>query len=475
MADCEVTGTKTNRGFLPHEDNTRPFLAKWQSIGKRLRGGPELPSHVGERMRLDWHTLSMDVLADHLAPMLWSELYHCHEFVKAIGQLLNLRYIVSDRKARKTSPDLLDETSRTLRRLRGLTMQERRDVLEERFDIDQLSGSQSGLLRVFSFVFSTTSGADLVRQQIDQAIAASEYISEEVARYYFGKAREYVAQGIVRAKVAHFETDAIDRPRLDVIDLPSFPDSKTRHLALNSVLSTIWREARYDWASAAAKAAGDDDRVPTFIVVDEAHNLMPREDHDRAARALREQFRSIAAEGRKYGLFLILCTQRPDKIDKFIISECENRAIMRIGSQSVLDDTRALMGLEDVPQKTLSKCLEFGTGRALLVGRWVGQGPAQEALLYTAMRRTAEGGQNLREKHWAVPMPEENFRATSISTASSKPQRSVSAPSGRAKTTQSPEVAPALGPHSDNNPQIKKEDSAPRMQKTRPRGGHGPT
>src|SRR5262249_50784678 len=155
------------------------------------------------------------------------------------------------------------------------------------FDAQQLAKAlrAGGGMSSFVVAFYATRGIDLIRQQIERAIAASEYISEEVARYYFGKAREYIAQQIVRADVLDSTRVQTVPPRLDVVDLPSFPDRKTRHLALNSVLTTIWERARDEWATAIAKADGADERVPTFVIVDEAHNLMPREDHDLASQA----------------------------------------------------------------------------------------------------------------------------------------------------------------------------------------------
>ena len=42
---------------------------------------------------------------------------------------------------------------------------------------------------------------------------------------------------------------------------------------------------------------------------------MPSEPRSRYEAIVREQFRTIAAEGRKYGLFLILVSQRVDKVD----------------------------------------------------------------------------------------------------------------------------------------------------------------
>jgi hypothetical protein len=149
-----------------------------------------------------------------------------------------------------------------------------------------------------------------------------------------------------------------------------------------------------------AADASKDIRTPTFVVVDEAHNLIPSEPRNKAAIALREQFRTIVAEGRKYGLFLILVSQRPDKLDPLILSECENKAVMRLGSASILEITRKMLGLEDVAPKLLQKCLEFEAGRVLLVGAWSPGGPK---ITYAASRRTIEGGRSLREDYWAVP------------------------------------------------------------------------
>jgi hypothetical protein len=395
------------RGFLPHEENAEAFSKHWVRIEKRLRGGPELPKEAGERLLLEWSSLSHEFLVDDLAPMLRSDLYHCHEFAKAVAALAGLKHERTGRQKKDSGesprpPDLIEEVSRVLRRVRLVNGQERRDLLRDLFDPETLARAPAhfSLFRPIS-VLAPSVGAQYVQQTIDRAIAAAEYVSDEVSRYYFGKAREYIAQRIVRAEVGTANRRASGNARLDIIDLPSFPDGKTRLLALNSVLATIWQRARIEWASAIAKPDSADERVPTFLVVDEAHNLLPHDPRDLGPRALLEQFRMIAAEGRKYGLFLILCTQRPDKIDPLVLSECENRAIMRLGSKSVLDTTEKLLGLEDVPQKKMSKCLEFETGRALLVGRW-----AQEPqLLYTAMRRTIEGGRSLRDDHWATPAP----------------------------------------------------------------------
>jgi DNA helicase HerA-like ATPase len=144
----------------------------------------------------------------------------------------------------------------------------------------------------------------------------------------------------------------------------------------------------------------DDRRVPTFVVVDEAHNVLPSAPRGKTQEALSDLFRRIAAEGRKFGLFLVFVSQRPDKLDPLIVSECENKAVMKLGSKRVLEATRTMLGLEEVDRTLLEKGLGFKTGRALMIGNWAPNGPE---VIYGAARRTVAGGGNLNASYWAVP------------------------------------------------------------------------
>ena len=228
----------------------------------------------------------------------------------------------------------------------------------------------------------------------------------------------YVEAGILDVSLGS-KNDAGDVPRLDVIDLPSLRDKSTRILAINAVLETEWNLKREAWAEAMKKLPEEDQRVPTFIVVDEAHNLIPADPPSRSEATLRDQFRTIVAEGRKYGLFLILASQRPDKLDPMVLSECDNVAVMRINSASVMEKTARMLGQDQLFQSHLMRCREFETGRVLLNGAWVPDGPC---FLYTAARRTIEGGRNLRTEHWAkrwVP-PQKEIKSSSPGEVTTK-------------------------------------------------------
>jgi uncharacterized protein len=72
-------------------------------------------------------------------------------------------------------------------------------------------------------------------------------------------------------------------------------------------------------------------RTPVSLVCDEAHLYLPaREDsspvHEVAVRA----FEAIAKEGRKYGVALIVVSQRPTDVSRTILSQCSNFLVMRV-------------------------------------------------------------------------------------------------------------------------------------------------
>jgi hypothetical protein len=110
---------------------------------------------------------------------------------------------------------------------------------------------------------------------------------------------------------------------------------------------------------------------------------------------LGELIHTIAAEGRKYGLHLILATQRPNKVKRGLLGECDNAIIMKMNSRSDLDHLAQEMRILDV--KLLEPCLHFqGQGNALAVGEMTRMAPYVQ-LFKSAPRRTVEGGVDIQE------------------------------------------------------------------------------
>lgn len=389
----------TRMGKLPHEASQKEFKDLWPTDDILIKTGIGQQGDNYQQLKLWWPSVAVDFFAGNADPLLRSQLYYCHSFVQALATLVAFKAKATGKKIDliATAEDLLSKS----RKLRSGF----RSKLEEEFAAEKLATqpSEKGLratgLGLLSFG-SRTWERLVVDFAISSATQAPKYITEEGQRFYFGTVNEYQKAGILETDSERRSLTASRLKRVEVIDLPALQSKATQLLAINAILKTEWDLARNDWSTALGQAEEKDTRVPTFIVVDEAHNLIPVEPSGRAEIALREQFRTIIAEGRKYGLFLILVSQRPDKLDPLVVSECENKVIMKLSSRAVLDKTRQMLGLEDVPSKLLDRCLEFELGRALLIGNWTPTGPQ---FMYSAPRRTVEGGRNLRKKYWAVP------------------------------------------------------------------------
>lgn len=67
---------------------------------------------------------------------------------------------------------------------------------------------------------------------------------------------------------------------------------------------------------------------PFFVVVDEAHNFAPKHDSNPTKRILK----TISQEARKYGVFEIFCTQKPDGLDETIFAQMNTKIIYRMNT-----------------------------------------------------------------------------------------------------------------------------------------------
>jgi DNA helicase HerA-like ATPase len=385
------------RGLLPHEKNARDFRRRWPSSEisvRTMKASQKRP--VLKPMKLPWASLTMDVLAEDLEPASRSDLYNCHRFVRRLAELREL----NPRSAPGASEGVISDAAKLLQAARKLGATGLRADLETRYARGHASrAARYRGLPAEAREFVDVKGSERLKLLIDALVELPNYISEMVEHFYFSRARALQAEGIVSEERQSLKTKR--SARIDVIDLPSLRDTNARLLVLMAVMREEWAGARRRWEEALQNPPPDDMRVPTFIVVDEAHNLIPKEPRSRAEELLREQFRTVVAEGRKFGLFLVLVSQRPDKLDPLVLGECGNIALMRLSSRGVVRDAKQLLGLEDVSDRVLEKCLEMGIGRALLVGNWADDGPTW---LYSAARRTVEGGRNLRDDFWATPV-----------------------------------------------------------------------
>jgi uncharacterized protein len=171
-------------------------------------------------------------------------------------------------------------------------------------------------------------------------------------------------------------TDVIDqRPQATVVDLGGFAQAPEPKVAALAVLSHLW--------------SGRESRQPVLVVIDEAHNICPAEPLTPLEKILVEQVVQIAAEGRKYGLWLLLSTQRPSKIHPNVLSQCDNLALLRMSSTRDLAELGQVFGY--APEELLRQSPRFRQGQALFAGGFV----AEPTIVQIAERLTEEGGSDV--------------------------------------------------------------------------------
>jgi DNA helicase HerA-like ATPase len=171
-------------------------------------------------------------------------------------------------------------------------------------------------------------------------------------------------------------------PRCLVVDLGSLATPGEQAVAAESVLTSLWQ-----------RRLG---REPVLIVIDEAHNVCPRAPTDAVTTLATQLAARIAAEGRKFGLYLLVSTQRPQRVNELVVSQCDNLVLMRMnaaGDLAYLGDT-----LSFAPRPLLERAMEFRQGESLIAGKI-----ASHASFVRFGPRIAEEGGSDVPTSWATP------------------------------------------------------------------------
>jgi len=158
--------------------------------------------------------------------------------------------------------------------------------------------------------------------------------------------------------LAHLFRLPPDGKPMTIMQLAGFPAE-----VVDSVVSVLCRMA-FDFG------LWSDGVAPLLFVCEEAHRYAPADKHIGFGPTRRALSR-IAKEGRKYGVFLGLVTQRPAEIDPTIVSQCSTLFVMRLSNdrdqtliRSAVSDAAANL-LSFIPSLGTREVFTFGPGVAL--------------------------------------------------------------------------------------------------------------
>lgn len=153
---------------------------------------------------------------------------------------------------------------------------------------------------------------------------------------------------------------ATGRPKVSILDL-SMLSNEILPFAC-AVVGRILLEARE------CLPAADRYKHPWVLILEEAHNYArpARADEDRGHKLARLSYERIAKEGRKFGLSLVIASQRPSEISPTIISQCANFVCHRLQNPDDIDHFRRIIPMQ--ARRLLDQVTILAAGEAIVFG-----------------------------------------------------------------------------------------------------------
>jgi uncharacterized protein len=149
-----------------------------------------------------------------------------------------------------------------------------------------------------------------------------------------------------------------DKP-ITVLDLSGIPS-----VVLNELIGALLR-VLYDALFWSRKLPEGGRERPLLVVLEEAHAYLSKENFGAAAFAVRR----IAKEGRKYGVGIMLVSQRPSEIDATILSQCGTLFAMRLANET--DRGHVTSAASENLKGLFDMLPALRTGEAIIVGEAV--------------------------------------------------------------------------------------------------------
>lgn len=134
-----------------------------------------------------------------------------------------------------------------------------------------------------------------------------------------------------------------DKANVTIIDLHGIPFEV--HSLVVSLLSRIIFDVAFYLKRARAQGEGagkKEDEIAFLVVYEEAHKYAPNSELAKF-RSVTKSIERIAKEGRKYGVSLMIVSQRPSEISETVFSQCSSFIVMRLTNPTDQNYVRRLL------------------------------------------------------------------------------------------------------------------------------------
>jgi uncharacterized protein len=110
-------------------------------------------------------------------------------------------------------------------------------------------------------------------------------------------------------------------------------------------------------------------KLPVLLVLEEAHNFVPARANTNAEQHSITTTKQIAQEGRKFGVGLILISQRPSRLDETTLAMCNSFVIMRMVNPADQNFVRKV--IESLGENEAKLLPDLDKGEAILSGQLI--------------------------------------------------------------------------------------------------------
>lgn len=110
-------------------------------------------------------------------------------------------------------------------------------------------------------------------------------------------------------------------------------------------------------------------KLPVLLLLEEAHNFAPARAATEAEQRAITTTKQIAQEGRKFGVGLILISQRPSRLDETTLSQCNSYIIMRMVNPADQNFIRRV--IESLGEDEARMLPDLNVGEAVLSGQFI--------------------------------------------------------------------------------------------------------
>lgn len=124
---------------------------------------------------------------------------------------------------------------------------------------------------------------------------------------------------------------------------------------------------------------------PMMMFVEEAHNYCPQQGQVMSSKIMR----TIASEGRKFGLGMAIISQRPAKIDKNVLSQCNTQFILKVTNPN--DIKAVVASVEGLTSGMADLIQHIPLGVAIVTGG----GISMPLFVEVRPRETKHGGESV--------------------------------------------------------------------------------